>query len=244
LIDQRLDEIEQRLARLCIARGDSRLDEHLLFPIARALKVVSDGAIDGDADFAQRAIRTQTQIDAVTLSFASESGKQLGILVGDLLIKFLVADRFWAIGFAGARVEKHQVDVGAVIQLQAAQLTERNHRKAAGASIGKPRLAVPRGQTVADAAVRYVKNRVGKIRKLLGDFGQHGHAQDVAQHDADQRAAPEAGEVERRGYALTRGGAGGRTAERLLQLLPIIVPACRADRGCLAATLPTMPRDS
>ncbi len=45
LIDQGLDEIEQRLARLHISRGDPRLDEHLLFPIPRALKVVSDSAI-------------------------------------------------------------------------------------------------------------------------------------------------------------------------------------------------------
>jgi len=85
-------------------------------------------------------------------------------LVGDLLIEFLVAEGFGAIGFAGAGIEKHQVDVGTVIQLQAAQLTERNHGEAAGAPIGKARLAVARGQTVADAPVGDVEDGVGKIR--------------------------------------------------------------------------------
>ena len=37
LVDQRLDEIEQAAPGLGVAGGDARLDEHLLFPVARAV---------------------------------------------------------------------------------------------------------------------------------------------------------------------------------------------------------------
>src|SRR5690348_7184241 len=43
LIDERLDEIEQRGSGLPLAGGNTRLDEHLFFPVPRALFVIDAG---------------------------------------------------------------------------------------------------------------------------------------------------------------------------------------------------------
>ncbi len=59
LVDERLDELEQAGARLGLAGRDPRLDQHLLFPIARALFVIRLGPVFGDRNLAQRAVGPQ-----------------------------------------------------------------------------------------------------------------------------------------------------------------------------------------
>jgi hypothetical protein len=56
-IDQRLDEFQQFAAQGQISSAHPRFDQHLLFPIARALLVVALGAGERNADFAQAAVR-------------------------------------------------------------------------------------------------------------------------------------------------------------------------------------------
>ena len=75
LVNQRLDELQQRRARLRLARRHARLDQHLLFPVARPLAVVISRAIAGNRHLAQRPVRTQPQIHAVTLAFGRVSGE-------------------------------------------------------------------------------------------------------------------------------------------------------------------------
>ena len=81
-----------------------------------------------------------------------------------------------AVGLAVGGVHEHQVDVGAVVQLAAAQLPQRDHRHAALAQfavlVDVPRHAVARDKFFADALVADVQNRVGEIRELFGGFGQ------------------------------------------------------------------------
>ena len=46
------------------------------------------------------------------------------------------------------------------------------------------------------SAIGQVENGVGQIGELFGDVGERGHAQHVAQHDAQQLAAAETGQVD------------------------------------------------
>ena len=59
---------------------------------------------------------------------------------------------------------------------------------------------MPRRKLRADAAVGRVEDRVGQVRKLLGDVGERGRAEHVAQRDAEQLLAAEA----RAGWRSTR----------------------------------------
>ena len=133
-----------------VARRDARLDKHLLLPVARPLSVIGNRALYRDADFAQRAVGPKTKVDAVALSFAGICGEQIGVPIGDLLIELLVGNRSLTVGVSGSAVEKHQVDIGAVIKLLAAQLAERENGESASAPVDEARLAVysprtPRG---------------------------------------------------------------------------------------------------
>ncbi len=98
-------------------------------------------------------------------------------------------------GFAVRRVDEHQVDVGAVIEFLAAQLSERDHGKRAGLppafSIFATGFPVARGQLVADLPVGEIENGVRQVGEFTGDIGQRCEAQDIAQQDAQSLAAPE-----------------------------------------------------
>ena len=74
LVNQRLHELQQRRARLRLACRHARLDQHLLLPVARPPAVVISRALAGNRHLAQRPVRAQPQIHAVTLAFGGVSG--------------------------------------------------------------------------------------------------------------------------------------------------------------------------
>ena len=100
-----------------------------------------------------------------------------------------------AVGLAIGGVDEHQVDVGAVVELAAAQLSERDDGHAALASFAV--LAdvggntVPQHELFADAFVTDVQNGVREMRHLFGGVGQRAQAQNVAQQDAQNLLAAE-----------------------------------------------------
>ena len=186
-IDERLNRIQQLAAGFGISRGDPRFDQHLQFPIARAGLVILLCAFERNTHFAQAAVGTQAQIHAIAQAFGGVSGKQLGVLVRDFLVKLFVRDGIRAVGLSVRGVDEHQVDVGAVIKLPAAQLSERDHRHAALARLAVlihiSRYAVFRDQLRADSFVAYVQDGVGEVGQLLGGFRKRAETQNVAQQD-------------------------------------------------------------
>src|SRR4051794_33634989 len=140
LVYEGLDEIEETLAGGAVAGGDARFNEHLLLPISGALRVVGAGAVFGDADLAARAVGAEAKVDAVALAVGGVGGEERGGLVGDLLIELLVADGGGSVGIAVALVEEHEIDVGAVIQLAAAEFAEGDDGEAAGGAVVEQRL--------------------------------------------------------------------------------------------------------
>jgi hypothetical protein len=197
-VNQRLHEIQQRGARRGLARRHPRFDQHLLFPIARPLRVIGSRAFFGNTNLAQRSIRPKPQIHAVALPLGGIGREQCRIVIGDLLIEFLVADPQRAIRLAAPAIHEHQVDIRTVVQLLAAQLPQRNHRKTAGRSVRQARLAVAPHQFCANSAVGDIQNRVRQVGELFGHFGKRRNPHHVAQHDAQQLPPPEARQFHRR----------------------------------------------
>ena len=73
-INPGLGEIQQCASGGAMARGHTRLDQHLQLPIARALFVVILRAVDRYADLAQASVGAQAQIHAITHSFRGIGG--------------------------------------------------------------------------------------------------------------------------------------------------------------------------
>ena len=123
------------------------------------------------------------------------------MLVGYFLEEFLVGDACRPGGLAVGGVDEHQVDVRTVVQLLAAELAEGHDGEAARLARGRERLAVAPHQLLADAPVTEVQDGVGEVRKLIGDVGERGQAEHVAEDDAEQLPAPEVRHLERGGHA-------------------------------------------
>ncbi len=105
------------------------------------------------------------------------------------------------VGLAVLLVEKHQVDVARIVQLQAAELAERQHHKAARAAIAPQWAAILLFAMTLGVIYRPFDNRVGEIRHLPGDGCHRLAANDVAISDPHQLAAFEA----------TQGGGNARS---------------------------------
>src|SRR5437870_6836896 len=97
-------------------------------------------------------VGTEPQIDAVAEAPGRVGGEQFGVAVGELLKEFLVTDRRRPGGVAVRAIDKHQVDIGAVVELLAAQLPERDYGEASFAGF-----TVTRGQPPANAPIGVVE---------------------------------------------------------------------------------------
>jgi len=89
-------------------------------------------------------------------------------------------------------VDEQQVDIRAVVQLVAAELAEGEDGETA---VARP--PVPHPEIFRDAAIGHIQDGVGQAGDFLGSRGQRAAAQNVAQNDAEDLAAPESGQGER-----------------------------------------------
>ena len=128
-VDPGLDEIQQRASGGTMARGHARLDQHLQFPVARALLVVVLSAFDRQADLAQASVGAQAQVHAVTHPFGGIGRKKPGELIRRALEKFLVGYARRPGSLSVGRIQKHQVDIGAVVEFLRAHLAQGDHGK-------------------------------------------------------------------------------------------------------------------
>ncbi len=127
--------------------------------------------------------------------------------------------------FLAAVVKVQQVNIGTVIQFVAAQLSQRQHRKA-GIGHATFRVKVLGGAiTVLQLGVYFAKRffdqYVRESRNFACGFRQTRHTQYVAQHDANEFALLETCQQNRRiGFKRARA----HTSEALLKLLPRVGP--------------------
>ena len=134
-------------------------------------------------------------------------------MVGDLLIELFVSQHRRTVGLAIAAVDEHQVDIGTVVELFAAQLAERDDAEAAQRAVFQARLAVARHEFRANAAVGDVEDGVRQVGQFLGNIREGGGAEYIAQQNAQQLAAPEACKIDSRRHA---------RAKKTVEPLPIV----------------------
>ena len=115
-------------------------------------------------------------------------------------------------GFALAGVEVHQVDVGGVVELAAAELAERDGDEAAldfDVAGADERAAEAPYQVGADVVVGAFEQGVGEVRELEGDLGERRGAEQVAQGYAENLHPAEAGQSAG-GLLIVEAGCAGR----------------------------------
>jgi len=199
-VDEGLDEGEEFAPGGGVAGGDAGFDEHLELPVAAAGLVVVFGGVEGDDDLAEAAFGTEAEVDAVADAFGGVAGQEVGDEMGDLDGELFVGNDVGTGGFAVGGVEEDEVDVGAVVELFAAEFADGEDGERGG------REAVAEGAVGDDAGEGDVEDGVGEMGEFAGGFGQLGQAADVAQEDAEEFAAAEAGELDGVGEA---GGESG-----------------------------------
>jgi hypothetical protein len=150
-VDQRLDKFEKFASGPPVSGRDACFDQHLQFPVASASSVVVFRAFEGVANFAESSVGAQPQINPITSALLGVRGEHIGHAVGGCSEKFPGHRTV-------AGMDKHQVDVGAVIEFTASQLTERDDGKLR--TRGRPVLAC---KLIPDRVPCRIENGVGKV---------------------------------------------------------------------------------
>ncbi len=214
-VDERLDEFEELAPRPRISCGDTRFDQHLQFPIAAARGVVLFRAAEGMANFAEAAIRTQTQIHPVAHAFLRVGGEHIGHAVGGCSEKLRGTGPI-------AGIHENQVDVRAVVEFTATEFAQSDY----GKFRSRGRAALVR-QFTPDGPPCGIHNSVGQIGKVFGGFRYIGVLQDIPKQDPKQLPAPEERQVHRAGNTV-----GGQGACQQFFILLGEKPAMKIARRC------------
>lgn len=201
-VDEGLDEVEEFAAGGGVAGGDAGFDEHLELPVAAAGLVVVFGGVEGDCDLAEASFGAEPEVDAVADAFGGVAGEEFRRELGDLDGELFVGDDVGSGGVAVGGVEEDEIDVGAVVELFAAEFADGEDGERSGGE------AVAAGVVGDDAGEGDVEDGVGEVGEFAGGFRELGEAADIAQEDAEEFPAAEAGEVD------GVGEAGGRAASR------------------------------
>ena len=148
------------------------------------LQVVLEGA-EAQRDAAAVAERAQPQVDAVDESFDRRRRQQLHDLLTEPQEELRVVDRARAVGLAVLRVQKDEIDVGAEIQLAAAELAHRqDHQLLRLPAVHTARHAVAGDQRLIHICAGELDARIGERRKIAQRFVEVGPAGDIAPRDA------------------------------------------------------------
>ncbi len=190
-VDLGLQEFQQALAHTPVAGRHARLDEHLQLPIARAILIIVARGVERQGDLAHLPFRPQAHIHPVAAPLLGVSGEQIDAPVRQPLKELLVGDRGRPVRLAVPAVEKHQVDVGAVVQFPAAVLPQGEHRKPAllRARLRRARLAVARGEIGSQAATGHGEDGVRQVGQLFGGFRESAESLHVPDQNSQKLPA-------------------------------------------------------
>ena len=122
-IHVRLDRAHKFARQSQVAGGMTGLDHGLQLPVVGDVGVVVDSVGQRHGRLAFTALRTQAQIDAKHRPFASVPRQQFGGLLRQANEIFAVRN-FHSRRLRSAVIQVKKIDVGAVVQLVAAQLSQ------------------------------------------------------------------------------------------------------------------------
>src|SRR4051812_14751777 len=196
-IDPRFKTRKQFVAEITIPRDRARFHEGLPFPGAAFDVVVRECAIEAHADRAVRTIGAKTEIDAVGTPEVGGFGEQSHNFLGQALEVFLIRYVAASIGLAIDFVQKNEIDVARIVELDTTQLAEPEDAEAAPFEIGPQRRAVLFVQMPASKIERGFDDGVSKVRDLTNDGLDRLVANDVAVGDTKRFATfepPERGQ--------------------------------------------------
>ncbi len=178
------------------ASGRACANQHLPLPVVRAVAVVLERALETHDELAVLSVRPEAEVDAVDGRRPARTADGLEQLLGESREERAVLERRGGAcmrrsrGVALAVVQKHQVDVGCVVELAAAELAERDDRELgfgdASTRVGGLRRAVAVHERLARVRKRVIEDAVGEVRQLVGGVRERREAETVAQVDAGQ----------------------------------------------------------
>ena len=191
-VDPGAQPVEERAAQLEIAGGGSGFDKGLTLPRASAEIVVVQCALKTAHHGAAPAVGAQAQVHAIGRAQARRLGQEAHKLACQAVVELATGH----MALDGARVvlvvEEHQVDVAGVVQLDAAELSQREHDKAGRPAVGVARNVPLAGQVSPGRFEGRFEDGVGQVRDLRGDGPQRLLADDVAVRDSQRLASLEA----------------------------------------------------
>ena len=159
--------------------------------------VVVEGMGQADGQFAFPALRTQAQIDAEDRTFGGQRDR-ISVTCCAKRMKYSRFETARSRGRFSVSVDEHEVDVRAVIELVASQLSqgedgERGVDQTSGVVQVLRRIETAQ-QTGVGVPQGMFDQDIGKSGNLGRGFGQRGDFQHVPQHDAEVLAAFETGQ--------------------------------------------------
>ena len=193
-----------------VAGRDARLDERLALPELGAVPVIVAVPVERQDDGAHPPLGPEAQVDAERVALVRDlleerhdppADAREVLAVGDAAV---AAARRLAVGPVG----EHEVDVGRVVELLAAELPHRDDRHA-GLRPGRvARRAVRDARRGLGERERFGEARVGEVRQLRGRHGEVGVTQKVSRADAQQVAVLHAAQPSHPRLARLEGGEG------------------------------------
>ena len=178
-IDKRLDRLEKGLAQGEVAGDRAALDQRLPLPGAAAGHVIAQRGVERPRQHPLFAVGTQPHVDAISDPQRGVVGQQPDDVAPHPRKELGVRDDLGPGRLAVFVVEEYQIDVGAVVELLAAELSQPQHDEPGGRtarassarrSEPRPRARASRTAASTQASARSERSRVitsrGKPRTM------------------------------------------------------------------------------
>jgi hypothetical protein len=192
-IDERAQHFVVQLCVMLDRRQRTRLDVRVSLPVAAVLlQIVLEGR-EAQCDPAAVAERPQPQVHAVDEAFDRGRGQQLHHLLAEAQEELRVVDRARTVGFAAFRIEKNEIDVGAEIQLAAAELAHaEDHQLLRLPAVRPARDAVAGDEGLIHICAGEPDAGICQRRKIAQRLVEIGPAGDIAPRDTHHVSLAEA----------------------------------------------------
>ena len=212
-VDERGDRRQEIGAEVEVARHGATLDQRLPLPGPPRGLVVPQRRRERPRERPLVPFGAEPHVDPVRQAEAGVVGQHPDDLAADLGEELGVGDDLGADGLAVGVVDEDQVDVGAIVQLLAAELAERQNDEPRGLAVVADRAPVLGLDGQPGRANGDLDAGVGEVGEVEGDQFEGVVADDVVVADPKDLAEPEPAE----------GEAPGIIGRGLLQLGPEVI---------------------
>ena len=190
-VDERRDRVEEGPAEVEVAGEGAALDQGLALPGPAGGLVVAQGRRQRAGQGPLVSLGPEPHVDAVGPAERGVVGEEPNDVAAHPGEELGVRDDARAGGLALDVIEEDQVDVGAVVQLLAAELPHRQHDEPRGLALVPGGDAVPGLGPAASQPAGDLDAGVGQLREVEGDHLERDAAHDVVVADPEDLALAE-----------------------------------------------------